>query len=75
MSEIEIANIMRELKGIREDTKEIKAEAKKTNGRVSSLEIWQAYVKGGLAVSSWAIPVITAVATALAVALVNYLLK
>lgn len=42
--------IVHTLKDIQSDVKEIKAQTTKTNGRVSTLENWQAYIKGALAV-------------------------
>lgn len=45
---------------VAEDMAETKEQAKKTNGRVTSLELWRARVYGALAVCSIATPVVTA---------------
>ena len=38
------------MKDIRETLAEILAQTKKTNGRVSSLEVWRGFMTGGLAI-------------------------
>lgn len=38
------------LRDIQNDVKEIVLQTKKTNGRVSELENWKAYITGGMAV-------------------------
>ena len=47
-----LATILGEVKAIREDCKEIKAEAKQTNGRVRSLEVWRAVITSKVAMIS-----------------------
>jgi len=42
-----IKEILRE---IQEDIKEIKTQTQKTNGRVSSLEVWRGFITGGVAI-------------------------
>lgn len=37
-----------DIASIKTDVAEIKTQTTRTNGRVSSLERWQAYIKGGL---------------------------
>lgn len=41
-----------QIKEVHKDVKEVLEQTKKTNGRVSKLESWQAYIKGGLTILS-----------------------
>ena len=54
---------------LREDIGEVQALAKATNGRVRKLEVWQARVEGGLAVSQIAVPAITGIVSGVVVLL------
>lgn len=66
-----------ELREIKADVKETKAQAQKTNGRVTALEAWRArwegYRDGARAATSWVQPLAIAVASGLVVALANVL--
>ena len=46
-SKREVDEFMRDIK---ETLERIEAQTMKTNGRVSALEIWQGFMKGGLAI-------------------------
>lgn len=59
-----LENMAQDIKDIKDthgkDLAEIKAQTQKTNGRVTKLEIWQGYIKGGLALLGLgAIPIIS----------------
>ena len=62
MEENVIAN---ELKHIKITVDEIKVQTTTTNGRVSKLEQEQAFTRGVVALASAAIPIITALVTAI----------
>lgn len=54
---------------LREDISEVHGLAKATNGRVRKLEVWQARIQGGLAVSQVVVPAITGIVSGVVVLL------
>ena len=55
---LKLDNILNKLENVTTDICEIRTQTTKTNGRVSSLEIWRGVIAGGLAVATIAIPLI-----------------
>ncbi|MBN8867521.1 MAG: hypothetical protein J0H98_08200 [Solirubrobacterales bacterium] len=59
---------------LREDIGQVRDLASATNGRVRKLEIWQARMQGGLAVSQIAVPAVTGVVSGVVVLLAGRIL-
>lgn len=78
MSADQVAALLAEVKAMREDVAEIKqdalpeikAEVKRTNGRVTQLELWQARLEGARSAFSWVQPAIGGIVSGVVVGLI-----
>jgi hypothetical protein len=74
MSPGDINVILRRLDDLHEDVREVKQQAKETNGRVKSLELWKARTDGARAAMDWLKPLLVAVVSGGAVAVLTVVL-
>jgi phage-related minor tail protein len=58
---MQLSGVANDIEHLKTEASEIKAEAKKTNGRITRLEIWQAKIAGATAAVRWLPGFVTAV--------------
>lgn len=63
-----------EAREAKEEAREAKEQSKLTNGRVHKLELWRARTEGAKAALGWVTPLLIALVSAVATAVLTYLL-